>query len=176
MRSGDIRNALDEPALRKRFGTLRIVVIAIAVCPILYVAAGFLFAAGRGTLQVNPASNLILLLLYIISALMAVMGIFMPERKVAGSSLPAGDDTSGPKLPPDRGRLGAYVNGFYKVVILRTALFEAIGIYGLVGCLMTGDTLILIALNLFAVLFIMLHYPSPDRFASFVERLEGKGA
>jgi high-affinity Fe2+/Pb2+ permease len=175
MRSGGSRSALDEPALKKRLGTLRVVVIAIAVCPILYVAAGFLFAAGRGTLRVNPASNLILLLLYIISALMAVMGIFMPERKVAGSSLPAGDDPSGPG-PPDRDRLAAYVNGFYKVVIIRTALFEAIGIYGLVGCLMTGDILILIALNLFAVLFIMLYYPSPDRFASFVERLEGKGA
>jgi len=166
----DTLKALDEPALKKRFRNLRVIVIAIAVCPILYTLVGFLYISGRGMQAVSPASSQLLLLLYIISALMLVMGIFMPEKKVAGSSLPSGSDPSHPKLP-EKERLAAAMNGFYKVVILRTALFEAIGIYGLVGCFMTSDTIILISLNFLSMLIIALHYPTPDRFASFVERM-----
>ncbi len=170
MKWSDILRALDEPALKKRSGNLRVIVIAIAICPILYVVTGLLFISSRGIQAMSPASSHILLLLYIISALMVVMGIFMPEKKVAGSSLPSRDDPSHQKLS-DKERLAACMSGFYKVVILRTALFEAIGIYGLVGCFMTLDTIILISLNFLSMLLIALHYPSPGRFASFVERM-----
>lgn len=170
MRWSDIDRLPDADRLRRKLRTLRITVGCIAAAPLVYVAAGFLAAQQRAVHVLGPASNRILVILYVISAVMALLGLAMPERRVVKGSLPARSGKGTEVM--DSQRLGRYMSAYFRACILRSAIFESVGIYGLAGAVMTGDTMILLALNFFAVLFVVLYFPGREKFLRFVQRME----
>jgi hypothetical protein len=159
---------LSTPFFTSKIRMTRIIALAIGVCPFVYVAIGFFASKGRA-MAVNPASNVILLGLYVFSAVTGVMGILIPDRLLARSALEAPDEAG---AGPSRQKLGRLLDAFTRTTILRLALFESIGIYGLLGGIMAGDTVILVALNIFSALLIILHFPGRERFLGFVDKVE----
>jgi hypothetical protein len=105
----------------------------------------------------------------VFSAVTGVMGILIPDRLLARSALEAPDEAG---AGPSRQKLGRLLDAFTRTTILRLALFESIGIYGLLGGIMAGDTVILVALNIFSALLIILHFPGRERFLGFVDKVE----
>jgi hypothetical protein len=159
---------------KKKLRTLRIVTLAVALFPFVYIGVGMMLIRQRllqGSAVVSPASNTVLLLIYLLAAVMAVLGLVMPEKKVARGSLQGMEGASGSD-PPSRERFRRLMAAYFKCTILRIAIFESIGIYGLVGCVMTGDAMVLIGLNLFAFIFIILQMPGREKFLAFMDRLE----
>lgn len=174
MGAHDYDKLLDKPFFAGKLRTLRLVTLAIGICPFVYMGIGMMLVKQRtveGMAVVSPASNTLLLLLYFMAAVMAVLGLVMPEKKVSQGSLQGMNGEGGTGLSPEQ-RLKRFSAAYFKCSIIRIAIFESIGIYGLVGCLMTGDVLILIALNLFAFMFIILQMPGREKFLAFVDRLE----
>lgn len=170
----DYDKLLDKAFFAGKLRTLRLVTLAIGICPFVYIGIGMMLVKQRlleGSAVVSPASNTLLLLLYFMAAVMAVLGLLMPEKKVSQGSLQGMDGAAGTGLSPE-GRLRRLMTAYFKCTIIRIAIFESIGIYGLVGCVMTGDILILIGLNLFAFMFIILQMPGREKFLGFVDRLE----
>jgi len=170
----DNEKILDKEFFAKKLRTLRLVTLAIAVFPFFYIGVGMMLVKQRllqGTAVAGTASNTLLLLLYFLAAIMAVLGFVMPEKKVSRGSLQDMDGAGGSGLSPDE-RVKRYMAAYFKCTILKIAIFESIGIYGLVGCVMTGDILILIGLNLFAFIFIILQIPGREKLLGFIDRLE----
>ena len=159
---------LSTPLVKNKIKVTRIIALAIGVCPFIYVAVGFFASKGRA-MAVNPASNAILMGLYVLAAVMGVMGILLPDKMLARGTLQAPDEAG---AGPSRQKLMSLLNAFIRTTILRLALFESIGIYGLVGGILTGATVILIALNIFSALLIILHFPGQERFLGFVDKVE----
>jgi hypothetical protein len=170
MRWPDIDRLPEGNRFRRKLRTIRVTVGCIAAAPLVYVAAGFIAAQQRAIHVLGPASNRILVILYVISAVMALLGLAMPERRVVKGSLPPRSADGREAMSAQR--LERYMSAYFKTCILRSAIFESVGIYGLAGAVMTGDTMILLSLNFFAVLFVMLTFPGREKFLRFVQRME----
>jgi len=159
---------LSTPFFAAKIRVTRIIGLAIGVCPLIYVFVGFFASQGRAT-AVNPASNAILLGLYVLSAVMGVMGIMLPDKLLARSALQAPAEAG---ADPAKEKLRHLLDAYTRTTILRLALFESIGIYGLVGGIITGDIVILMALNAFSAMLIFLHFPGREKFLGFVDKVE----
>ena len=161
---------LQDEKSRKRLRSLRIAIVAIAAFPMIYIAIGTFYVRSVVGRAYSPASDRIIILIYAIAAVMALLGFFMPVKKVASVNLPPASER-GIHDKPDNETLRALVSGFFKTSILRAVLFESMGLCGLAGCLMTGDSTMLFILNVLAALFIALHFPGDEKFSRFVDQL-----
>jgi hypothetical protein len=165
---------LDGEFFVRKLRTLKLVTLAVALFPFLYMGVGMMLVKQRlvqATAVVSPASNTLLLLMYVLAAVMAAAGIVMPEKRVSRGSLQAVKGAGGSSLSSVE-RLKLFMAAYFKCTILKIAIFESVGIYGLVGCVMTGDIMILIGLNLFSMIFIILQMPGREKFLGFIDRLE----
>ena len=162
---------LQDEKSRKRLRSLRIAIIAIAALPMIYIVIGTFYVRSVVGHAYSPASGRIIILMYVMAAVMTLLGFFMPVKKVASVNLPPASER-GIHWKPDAEALSTLIAGFMKTSVLRAIIFESMGLCGLAGCLMTGDCAMLIILNVLAASFIALNFPGDEKFARFVDELQ----